>query len=108
MVPQALRARAAGRRVFVEFDGVMANSDIWVNGFHLGQRPYGYVGFAYELTPRLVSGADASVLAVRVAETFMGIVYGSDSRCRTLLSQVGSLRQWPARGAYLSPRACGT
>src|SRR5689334_12750165 len=32
------------RRVFIEFDGVMANSDVWVNGSHLGKRPYGYVG----------------------------------------------------------------
>jgi len=31
----------AGRRVFIDFDGVMANSDVWVNGFHLGKRPYG-------------------------------------------------------------------
>ncbi len=38
-----------GRRVFVEFDGVMQNSDVWVNGMHLGHRPNGYVGFRYEL-----------------------------------------------------------
>jgi hypothetical protein len=25
------------RRVFVEFDGIMANSDVWINGFHLGR-----------------------------------------------------------------------
>ena len=39
-----------GRRVFVEFDGVMENSDVWINGFHLGHRPNGYVSFRYELT----------------------------------------------------------
>src|SRR5712692_5197940 len=33
----------AGRRVFVDFDGVMANSEVWINGFHLGKRSYGYV-----------------------------------------------------------------
>ena len=33
----------ANRRVFIEFDGVMANSDVWINGFRLGRRPYGYV-----------------------------------------------------------------
>jgi len=38
------------RRIFVDFDGVMANSDVWINGFHLGKRPYGYVSFRYELT----------------------------------------------------------
>ena len=52
------------RRVFVEFDGVMANSDVWINGFHLGKRPYGYVSFEYELTGHLNLGGD-NVIAVR-------------------------------------------
>ena len=53
--------------VFVRFDGVMANSDVWINGFHLGHRPYGYVSFYYELTRRLKFGAgQTNVLAVRV------------------------------------------
>lgn len=57
-------ARDAGRRLFVEFDGVMANSDVWINGFHLGRRPYGYVSFRYELTEHLKPGAE-NVVAVR-------------------------------------------
>lgn len=52
------------RRVFIEFDGVMANSDVWINGVHLGKRPYGYVGFRYELTGHLSFGRD-NVIAVR-------------------------------------------
>ncbi|MGD0389144.1 MAG: glycoside hydrolase family 2 TIM barrel-domain containing protein [Tepidisphaeraceae bacterium] len=60
-----LPAGDAGRRVFVEFDGVMANSDVWVNGFKLGHRPYGYVGFRYELTGHLQIGLGDNVLAVR-------------------------------------------
>ncbi len=50
--------------VSVEFDGVMANSDVWINGFHLGHRPYGYVSFSYELNGHLNFGGD-NVLAVR-------------------------------------------
>ena len=54
------------RHVFVEFDGVMANSDVWVNGVHLGKRPYGYVSFGYELTGKLRIGKDhTNVLVVR-------------------------------------------
>lgn len=49
---------------FIEFDGVMANSDVWIDGFHLGHRPSGYVSFAYELTGHLNFGGD-NVLAVR-------------------------------------------
>jgi len=62
----ALSARDAVERVFIEFDGVMANSDVWINGYHLGKRPYGYVSFEYELTGHLkFGGKDANVLAVR-------------------------------------------
>ena len=56
----------AQRRVFIDFDGVMANSDVWINGVHLGKRPYGYVSFRYELTGHLQFGAKAdNVIAVR-------------------------------------------
>lgn len=55
----------ANQRVFIEFDGVMANSDVWINGFHLGRRPHGYVSFAYELTDHLNFGTRPNVLVVR-------------------------------------------
>lgn len=54
-----------GRIAVLEFDGVCQNSDVWINGHHLGQRPNGFVPFAYELTPHLLDGAD-NVVAVRV------------------------------------------
>ena len=54
------------RRVFVDFDGVMANSDVWVNGFHLGKRPNGYVSFRYDLTGHIHFGPNQpNLLAVR-------------------------------------------
>ena len=49
---------------FVEFDGVYMNSDVWINGEHLGTRPCGYISFSYNLTPFLKKGKN--VLAVRV------------------------------------------
>jgi len=52
------------RNVLIEFDGVMQNSDVWVNGFHLGHRPFGYVSFSYDLTGHLNFGGD-NVIAVR-------------------------------------------
>ncbi len=55
---------ALGRRVTIEFDGVYENSDVWINGHHLGRRPYGYISFYYDLTPHLVEGEN--VVAVRV------------------------------------------
>ena len=61
-----LPADYAARRVSIEFDGVMANSDVWINGFHLGKRPNGYVTFRYDLTGHLNFGTTRpNLLAVR-------------------------------------------
>jgi beta-galactosidase len=54
-----------GKKVFIEFDGVYMNSDVWLNGVHLGNRPYGYSSFQYELTPHLKYGNEKNVIAVR-------------------------------------------
>ena len=55
---------AGSRAVWLEFDGVYMNSDVWINGVHLGRRPFGYIGFAYDVTAHLVTGVN--VVAVRV------------------------------------------
>ena len=60
-----LPAGAAARRVTVEFEGVMARSDVWINGFHLGHRPNGYVRLRYDLTGHLHFGTTPNILAVR-------------------------------------------
>jgi beta-galactosidase len=59
-----LPASATPRRYYIEFDGVMANSGVWINGHHLGHRPYGYIGFRYDLTPHLRFD-QPNVIAVR-------------------------------------------
>ena len=48
----------SGRHLWIEFDGVMQNSKVWINGKLLGERPYGYSSFRYDLTPYLVFGGE--------------------------------------------------
>ena len=57
---------AKEKLIFIEFDGVYRNSEVWINGHYLGKRPYGYSTFEYELTPHLVYGAKPNVIAVKV------------------------------------------
>jgi beta-galactosidase len=52
------------RSVYVRFDGVYMDADVWLNGRHLGRRPYGYSSFAFDLTKHASAGGN--VLAVRV------------------------------------------
>lgn len=59
-----LPVSASESRVYVEFDGVYENSEVWINGHHLGKRPYGYISFQYDLTSHIVAGDN--VIAVRV------------------------------------------
>ena len=53
------------RKVFIDFDGVYMNSEVWINGYYLGKRPYGYISFRYDLTPHLNYGEE-NTIAVRV------------------------------------------
>jgi len=49
---------------FIRFDGVYMNSTVWVNGHQLGNRPFGYSTFEYDMTPYLAEGFN--VVAVKV------------------------------------------
>ncbi|HHI68850.1 MAG TPA: glycoside hydrolase family 2, partial [Planctomycetes bacterium] len=70
-----------GRKVRVDFDGVFMLSRVWINGRLLGERPYGYIGFSYDLTPYLRRGKN--ILAVRVDD-----------------SKVPNVRWYPGCGIY--------
>ncbi|MBY4797697.1 discoidin domain-containing protein [Collinsella sp. AGMB00827] len=54
-----------GKRVFLDFDGVYMDSTVWVNGHELGNHPYGYSPFAFDITDEVVFGGQNTV-AVRV------------------------------------------
>ncbi len=54
-----------GRRVFIEFDGVMANSEVYINGHLLGKRPNGFISFSYDMSEYLRFG-EINQLSVRV------------------------------------------
>ncbi len=58
-------AEDSARKVFITFDGVYQNSEVYINGILLGKRPNGYISFQYELTPKLKFGKK-NMIAVRV------------------------------------------
>lgn len=55
-----------GKSIFINFDGVYRNSEVWINGHSLGVRPNGYISFEYELTPYIKFGGERNVLSVKV------------------------------------------
>ncbi|MEV7736057.1 glycoside hydrolase family 2 TIM barrel-domain containing protein [Streptomyces sp. NPDC088921] len=57
----------AGKRMSVEFDGVYMDSYVYCNGTEVGRHPYGYTGFALDLTDLLhTDGTTENVIAVKV------------------------------------------
>ena len=77
-----LPTTAKDRYFTVEFDGAMSNARVWLNGQELGGRPYGYIGFSFDLTPYLHFGGQENVLAV------------------TLTPEERSSRWYPGAGIY--------
>lgn len=57
------------QRIWLEFDGIYNNSDIWINGHHVGGRPYGYTSFSVDLTDNLNFGKQKNVVTVKVNRT---------------------------------------
>ena len=49
---------------YLSFDGVYMNSEVWINGNHLGKRPYGYISVRYDISEYLHEGENT--IAVRV------------------------------------------
>jgi len=59
-----LPAAEAGKRVYLDFDGVMASPEVYINGQRAGGWDYGYIGFRVDATPFLAFGRPA-VVAVK-------------------------------------------
>lgn len=62
-----------GRRVFIDFEGLMYYGDVYLNGTKVGSTEYGYCGFECDLTPH-IHWDDTNLLAVY---TNTGIPEGS-------------------------------
>src|SRR5246127_4187299 len=66
--PFKLPPAAKGKHVFVDFEGVMTASTVWINGTRLGEYKGGYTPFSFDLTPHLDFDGE-NVLAVDVDST---------------------------------------
>lgn len=60
-----LPAGYKGKAISILFDGIFHQSDVYINGHHLGFRPYGFCSIEYDLTPYLRFG-ESNTIAVRV------------------------------------------
>ena len=59
---------AAGKRVFVDFEGAMTASTVWINGVLLGEYKGGFTPFSFELTNHLHRVGD-NILVLQLDST---------------------------------------
>ena len=62
----SIAASQKNKRVFIQFDGVYRNSEVFINGHSVGIRPNGYISFEYDVTRHLKYAPEINVIAVRV------------------------------------------
>lgn len=54
-----------GKRVYITFEGVYNNSQVWCNSYYIGKRPYGYSTFTYDITDFITFGEE-NLISVKV------------------------------------------
>jgi beta-galactosidase len=55
----------SARKIFLDIDGAMSGSEIWLNGHYVGGWPYGYTSFELNLSPFIELGRE-NILAIRL------------------------------------------
>jgi beta-galactosidase len=58
-------ATEKGKRFIIQFDGVYMNPTVFINGHNIGQHPYGYTSFWYDITDKVKFG-EKNIIAVEV------------------------------------------
>lgn len=92
----------AGKRISVEFDGVYMDSYVYCNGTEVGRHPYGYTGFAFDLTGLLhTDGTSANVIAVKVQNRLPSSRWYSGSgiyrQARLVVTEPVHVERWGTR-----------
>lgn len=89
------------QRIEINFEGAYMNTDVWVNGHHLGNHPYGYTQFRYNITDLLDFGR-RNTIAVQVKnEGKNSRWYSGSGLYRHVCLDITSLLHIPADGTYV-------
>ncbi len=97
-----IAATEKGKRVYVEFDGVMSNARVYMNGQYVGEWPYGYSSFSFDVTDHVRFG-QANVLAVRAENLPLSARWypgaGIYREARMVMTNPVHVKQW---GTYIT------
>jgi beta-galactosidase len=95
---------AVEKITYLQFDGVYMNTDVWLNGRHLGFHPYGYTPFFYDITSFLNPPGEKNTVAVRVRNEGLSSRWysGSGINRHVWLTQVNPVHIEVSGGLYVT------
>ncbi len=92
----------AGKQISIEFDGVMNNSKVYLNGAYIGERPFGYMGFELDLTPHIKFGQN-NIISLRLApEDLASRWYSGAGIYRKVRLKINNAVHIPQWGTYIT------
>ena len=102
----SLDNKYANKQIAIEFDGVMDNSRVYINGNFVGARHYGYSSFEYDLTPFVKFGSK-NIIAVQLApEVLSERWYPGAGIYRNVRLKINNKVHIPQWGTYITtPKA---
>ncbi len=98
-----LPTSAEGKVVRIEFEGAMYDAHVWVNGRKVGNRPYGYIGFEFDISQFLHYGEKENVISVRLTpEDFASRWYPGAGLYRSVWLKIDEPIYIDLWGSYLT------
>ena len=85
-----------GKRIFINFDGIYMQSEVWLNGHKMIEHPYGYTSFTLDMTAFL-NQTGKNVLAVKVNSS------GKTSRWYSGSGIYRQVKLWYAGNVHIEP-----
>lgn len=68
--PFVLNALPAGKRIFLDFDGIMCDGTVYINGQSCANQPYGYLGVRADITPYVFAGTNSILVKADTTKLF--------------------------------------
>lgn len=85
------------KTIFLCFDGISVQSDVWINGRHAGFHPNGYTPFYYNITPYLNPDGEENLVAIKTVNT------GDNSRWYTGAGLYRHIQLLASQHQYIEP-----
>ncbi len=94
---------AKNKRVFIRFDGVFRDSQVWCNGHFIGRHLGGYLGFTYELTEVLKQDDDNTIAVFADATGYEGWWYEGGGIYRDVFLTATDKIRVTENGVFVKP-----